>query len=991
MNPILPSNEETNQIPLNERNETLIPEVNYSPHKPKHFSDESQTFTKGKAPHSEIKHIRSLIKDSIKKYASVLDIQKELSRSELEGLFDKPDFRKPINENKLKNPPYSCILKLKSKFKQNENSGSAVLVGPYHALTAAHNLYDEKANNEFVEKVILFAFLDGEKKTFDYTLVSYIYQFKGYDLAFLLLREPLGLLTGWFGMKYYLDDEELKELNKSVTGYPEINKCTNPKIMYTQKGFIVGLEPSFIYQNIQTSKGQSGGPIWELNEEGYSVVGIHTHELDKQNYNKGVRITKEFFNKILSLIEEKYFIQDICKTLREFVLQELQADISKELMIKYITKKIRSNLRILIKNQDLAIESGYSSSDRFSMNDKSLENAFQDLSKIVPRPQWKRFSITLYDRESISDNSEIVSEKSGNNSEKIENNSEKSENNSEKNEDISDDSENISDKSIIYLIDFLDAHNFNEQKIEDFELKLYRCANISPEALIKLSERNIFSSLQKLNICFYKCAQIDYMTVKKLINSIAQSSNKLQELTLKFCEHTKPHIGEANKPNMPIETNDSLAFLCINVITSFFRKLVKLHLDFSENTSINNNGFEELSKLFSENFHRLQDLYLDFSYTKNITDSSLKFISDMFKTQSSSSFKKIVLRFSNTNNNITSQNLNVLTKALGSANMKKLEHLQLDFTGLARLEEEIDFDMLSSKIDLMLQYLSLNFNDVDMSFTSLMNALNNGNYQKLQFLVLSFSNCSRIVDADFIKFEDLYRNKLRSLEYIWLNFGKCPITYQDMKFLVGRDRPKFLQFCHFEFSDNSKGMNSSPVNPFDMTKQKKEKSPLEDIIRHLSLNLSSFKEVDKDCLFKISYMIDKNKTVLEYLYLDLSNISTIDYSTFSKFYLKDLIHLNSFSLIFEGCQGITDEVIGGLSKTLNSMNSKNLRHLCLRFTRCDNITAVKLKELQENIVNNFKRLQTLEVSFRGCTKISQKDISVLSSLFGVVKNLKLDL
>lgn len=85
------------------------------------------------------------------------------------------------------------------------------MIGPNHVLTAAHNVYSRAKPNRKIVKIHFFPGLKGHTLSFKSVGVSRVIlleKYKApvckspadYDLSVLILSEPLGLTTGWFGL-----------------------------------------------------------------------------------------------------------------------------------------------------------------------------------------------------------------------------------------------------------------------------------------------------------------------------------------------------------------------------------------------------------------------------------------------------------------------------------------------------------------------------------------------------------------------------------------------------------------------------------------------------------------------------------------------------------------------------------------------------------------------------------------------------------------------
>ena len=181
--------------------------------------------------------------------------------------------------------PYRTTCKVSGDLKADKVSatisGSASLVGPNIALTAAHvafleydkewytfeNLvfrpgYNGNANDENID--------DGNYKGYSsnyeqiYFPSSYmINKDKQYDWALCVLTQPIGKYLGYFGLQHYDDPEELKQFSVTATGYPsQGNYGFNGRTQWASGGKIFETNDITFKFNALLFEGYSGGPVW---------------------------------------------------------------------------------------------------------------------------------------------------------------------------------------------------------------------------------------------------------------------------------------------------------------------------------------------------------------------------------------------------------------------------------------------------------------------------------------------------------------------------------------------------------------------------------------------------------------------------------------------------------------------------------------------------------------------------------------------------------
>ncbi len=212
--------------------------------------------------------------------------------------------------------PYSCFGHINMIFSGESYGGSGVLVGPQHALTAAHCVYDFK-KRAWADSVSIYCALSDKAAPYGkvsgvrlYVPDAYIKSKDArYDVALVVLDQPVGYSVGWLGCIFTEDLTMFKE-PVSVTGYPGDKGF---KQMWTMSQRVARVDSERITYDIDTYGGQSGSPIWskfqvntQSNEEKLwpMVVGIHTHGGAQKEGNSGIHLTEEKFNFIMLRISQ---------------------------------------------------------------------------------------------------------------------------------------------------------------------------------------------------------------------------------------------------------------------------------------------------------------------------------------------------------------------------------------------------------------------------------------------------------------------------------------------------------------------------------------------------------------------------------------------------------------------------------------------------------------------------------------------------------------
>ena len=222
--------------------------------------------------------------------------------------------------------PYSAICCLKAEYIGTDGKpyiswGTAWMIGPNIAVTAAHCVYDRDSGSNMTitgfwpgKMGVLNPFGNGSVINVKYPAKFITNDETKYDWAVLTLADAdLGYDTGWFGFGWTSSYPE--EENYIITGYPcDTENGVWERFMYTASGIISGgttpaenaLEGTTLFHKIDTGSGQSGAPMYD---SAYTVYGIHQKKFSNTT-NTAVRITLAIFT-CLERIEEITEITDV--------------------------------------------------------------------------------------------------------------------------------------------------------------------------------------------------------------------------------------------------------------------------------------------------------------------------------------------------------------------------------------------------------------------------------------------------------------------------------------------------------------------------------------------------------------------------------------------------------------------------------------------------------------------------------------------------------
>jgi len=196
--------------------------------------------------------------------------------------------------------PYNEIAYLEINMSEKVLCGTAVMVYKNLAVTAAHNIFNgtlATGTEVFPERVEGNAPY-GSALVYQYVLSKSYYENldDNEDWCLLILDRNIGEQSGWQGIaysddySYYANGE-----NVNVTGYPEEKGVRQ----YTATGPVKIANNNFLYYDIDSTGGQSGGAVYDKN--GY-VIGVHKGGSNNPfiPWNRGSNINKERFEIIVS-------------------------------------------------------------------------------------------------------------------------------------------------------------------------------------------------------------------------------------------------------------------------------------------------------------------------------------------------------------------------------------------------------------------------------------------------------------------------------------------------------------------------------------------------------------------------------------------------------------------------------------------------------------------------------------------------------------------
>lgn len=226
------------------------------------------------------------------------------------------DERKRIRDTEQS--PFRMVCALRINAPWGDFVGTGWFAGPRTIVTAGHCVVDRANMGGWADRIVVTPAQDGDEPpalgSHTATRFSTVDRWEDardpdFDIGAIHLDEPVGETVGWFGVGALTDDALLKSL-VNVSGYPA--SPGGGVQQWWAKNRIGAVTPRRIFYDVDTSGGQSGGPVYIYERESMAdpiVVGIHAYGVGgtpneiKLEVNSAPRIIPEVVEQIRNWVE----------------------------------------------------------------------------------------------------------------------------------------------------------------------------------------------------------------------------------------------------------------------------------------------------------------------------------------------------------------------------------------------------------------------------------------------------------------------------------------------------------------------------------------------------------------------------------------------------------------------------------------------------------------------------------------------------------------
>jgi V8-like Glu-specific endopeptidase len=180
-----------------------------------------------------------------------------------------------------------------------ESGCTAFLVGPYHAITAGHCVYDCNARKWKSDRGLYLRRNCYSRGIYMSEVRTWSYKWSDctqdrYDIAWILLDKNDYTSSCWMGYGYR---DSMPTIPGEICGYPADKPRGSYRCLYCSRcGDIKKTSSKRLQYTCDSYGGMNGGPVFtaEHNDKDYQYAyGVHTHS--GQSYNKGTRFNSFYF------------------------------------------------------------------------------------------------------------------------------------------------------------------------------------------------------------------------------------------------------------------------------------------------------------------------------------------------------------------------------------------------------------------------------------------------------------------------------------------------------------------------------------------------------------------------------------------------------------------------------------------------------------------------------------------------------------------------
>ena len=191
--------------------------------------------------------------------------------------------------------PYCAIGKM-------ERGCTAFLVGPYHAITARHCVYDTSTQTWYPERGLYLRRNCNSRGIFmDHVVTTtYVANDADHDFAWILLDQSDYYSNCWMS---YGNQDPMPTMSGEICGYPGDKAREKYNCLYCSRccdiertGLWWSRNKKRVRYTCDTNNGMSGGPVFTLEHPGINhEVAYAVHTQGRYFYNNGVRISRARF------------------------------------------------------------------------------------------------------------------------------------------------------------------------------------------------------------------------------------------------------------------------------------------------------------------------------------------------------------------------------------------------------------------------------------------------------------------------------------------------------------------------------------------------------------------------------------------------------------------------------------------------------------------------------------------------------------------------